>query len=314
MTEPQLKPPVSPQAAILIGILAVSTASIFIRYAQQEAGSLVIAAYRLTVAALILAPAALLRHRPAITSLSGRDLRLGMLSGFFLTVHFATWITSLEYTSIASSVVLVTTTPLWVALFSPIFLKERISGRIALGLGLALAGTILVGLSDVCNISGGFICPPLSEFLRGQAFLGDFLALCGAWAAAGYVMIGRSLRSKLSLVPYIFIVYGMASIGLVGLVIASGQPVFGFMPATYLWLGLLAIIPQLLGHSIFNWALGYLSATYVAITLLGEPVGSTILAYVLLNEVPSPLKGFGAILILGGIVIASQNKTSPTPS
>ena len=205
----------------------------------------------------------------------------------------------------ASSVVLVTTTPLWVALLSPLILREPSGKPVIIGMLLSLLGGIIVGLSDSCAWQNGLICPPLATFIHGTAFLGDFLALCGACMAAGYIMIGRSLRAKMSLIPYIFVVYGMAALVLLVILFFSGERSFGFQPGTYLWLLLLALIPQLLGHSTFNWALRFLPASLVSVTLLGEPIGSTFLAYLILKESPTLLKIAGAILILSGIYIAS---------
>ena len=306
--------------AIVFAILAVSTASIFIRFAQREAPSLVIAALRLTFASLILAPIALTRHRDELRKLTRRDLLLGLLSGVFLAVHFATWISSLEYTSIASSVVLVSTGPLWVALLSPIFLKEPLTRPVLIGMLFALLGGTIIGLSDSCELtlrlrlsgdslhSGTISCPPLSEFVQGKAFLGNFLALAGAWAVAGYLMIGRRLRGGMSLIPYIFVVYGIAAIVLLGIMFAAGQSPIGFSPMTYIWILLLALVPQLIGHSTYNWALRYLPAALVSITTLGEPIGSAVLAYFILSEAPTLLTIFGGILILAGIYISSINK------
>lgn len=302
-------PPVSPYIVIAFAILAVSTASIFIRYAQQDASSLVIAAYRLSIASLILAPIAYFRHRDELRRLSRRSLSLALLSGFFLAIHFATWISSLEYTTVASSVVLVSTTPIWVALLSPLTVKESITRAVLVGMLLTLVGGVIVGLSDSCRWMGStLVCPTWGEFIGGQAFIGDILALIGAIAAAFYLLIGRGLRSTLSLVPYVFVVYGMAAVLLVVTVVVMGLPFTGYTPKVYLWFFLLAVFPQLIGHSTYNWALKYLSAAYVSITLLGEPVGTTILAYILLDEVPSGLKIIGAILILSGIVIASRRE------
>jgi drug/metabolite transporter (DMT)-like permease len=309
MASSKNKPVVPPLAIIAFGILAVSTASIFIRFAQGEAPSLVIAAYRLTLAALIIAPIALFRHREELASLTRLQIGLALLSGFFLAVHFITWITSLEYTTVASSVVLVSTSPLWVALLAPFTLKEPVTRLILLGLILALAGGIIVGISDTCTWSGSrLICPEAYEFLQGRAFIGDLLALAGAIMAACYLIVGRGLRRSISLVSYIFLVYSMAAVILVIVMFAAGQVPWGYSPDTYLWLLLLAIIPQLLGHSSFNWSLGYLSAAFVSITLLGEPIGSTILAYILLSETPGAVKIIGAILILVGIFIASKSE------
>jgi drug/metabolite transporter (DMT)-like permease len=306
--------PVSPAIAILFGIMAVSTASIFIRFAQKEASSLVIAAWRLTVASLILIPVAASTHKRELTSLKRNELLLALLSGVFLALHFATWITSLQYTTVASSVVLVSTIPLWVALLSPFTIKEPIKQAVRIGLVLTLLGVVVVGISDSCSSSAGRLtCPSLSNFMHGRAFLGDLLAVCGAIAGAAYLLIGRKLRTKMSLVSYISLVYGMAAVVLIIIMFSARENPFGYSPQIYLWLVLLAVIPQLIGHSTFNWALGYLSAAYVSITLLGEPVGSTILAYFFLHEKPSLIKLIGGGLILAGIYIASRSEAKKSP-
>ncbi len=308
------RPPVSPILAIAIGILAVSTASIFIRFALAEASAIVIAAWRLTVASLILVPIAGATHRRELTSLSRGSLLLALLSGFFLALHFGTWITSLKYTTVASSVVLVSTIPLWVALLSPITIKEPISRLVWAGLVFTLVGVVVVAISDACSFSLGSVsCPSLSSILHGRAFLGDLLALCGAIAGAGYILIGRKLRANMSLVSYISLVYGMAAVVLVLFVLMTREKAFGFTPVIYLWMILVALVPQLIGHSTFNWALGYLSAAYVSITLLGEPIGSTILAYFILNEKPGLVKLIGGALILVGIYISSRSELNKAP-
>ena len=294
--------------ALMTGILAVSTASIFIKFAQHNgAPSIVIAAFRMTLAALGLAPLALTRYRSELRQLTRSEWLLALLSGTFLALHFAVWITSLQYTSVASSVVLVTTTPLWVALASPLVLRERVGVGTYIGLALALAGGTVVGLSDSCTWQNGALtCPSASVFFGGTAFLGDFLALAGAWMAAGYMLVGRKLRAKIELVPYIFVVYGMASILLIAIMFGMGESPLGLSPITYVWLALLGLVPQLLGHSVFNWALKYVPASLVSVTLLGEPVGSTVLAYFLLQETPGWIKLVGAALILVGIWLAAR--------
>jgi len=294
--------------AILLAILAVSTASIFIRKAQEEAPSLIIAAGRLTLASLILAPITFTRHRTEIRRLTRVDICLAVVSGICLAFHFATWISSLEYTTIASSVVLVSTSPLWVALLSPLFLGERTTPVVFVGMALALMGGLLISISDACQWTGGLICPPLGEFIQGKAMLGNFLALVGAWTVTGYLIIGRKLRSKISLVPYIFLVYGIASLVLVLIVIITGQTILGYPPITYLWILLLALIPQLIGHSTYNWALAYIPATLVAVTTLGEPIGSTILGYFIFQETPGWINIVGGGLILAGIYLASRRE------
>jgi drug/metabolite transporter (DMT)-like permease len=307
MEEPHA-PKISPLLVMGFGILAVSTGSIFARFAQTNAPSLVIAAYRLTLATIFLSPFILLRHRNELVRLTRADLLFGLLSGFLLALHFATWITSLEYTTVASSVLFVSTTPLWVALFSPLTLKEHLPRRSLVGMGITVIGGIIVGLSDVCNLTtSGVSCPAWTALTQGRAFWGNFLALVGAWMAAGYLMIGRRLRPKLSLFGYIYVVYGMAASTLLLIAILTGQVFFGYPPQIYVWFIMLALIPQLLGHSSFNYALAYVPAALVAVVLLGEPVASGILAFFILNEPITLLKGFGATLTLAGIYLVSKN-------
>jgi drug/metabolite transporter (DMT)-like permease len=292
---------------LLIAILAVSTASTFIRFAQAEgAPSLVIAAIRLTIATGILMPIAWIRHRVELMQLTRSDLLLSLVAGFFLAVHFATWISSLEYTSVASSVVLVSTGPLWVAILSPTFLNEQLSRVAIVGLVLALVGGTIIGLSEACVIQNGLQCPQLNQVLHGRAMWGNFLALCGALAVSGYLLIGRKVRVIMPLIPYIFLVYGISAIVLIMFMFVAGQSPFGYSSKTYLWILLLAVIPQLIGHSTFNWLLKYLSATLVAVTTLAEPIGSAILAYFFLRESPSSGVIAGGALILAGIFLTSR--------
>lgn len=314
------KPPFPPLAGLGIGLLAVSAASIFIRYAQAEGvPSLVIAAWRLSLATLILAPVVLARHRPALAGLSRRDWALVGASGFFLGLHFGAWISSLAYTSVANSAVFVATAPLFVALIAAGLLREKLSGWTMAGLAVALAGSVVVGLSDACAAGP---CPAPADFFGGAAFLGDLLALAGAVTVAIYLIIGRTVRPRLPLLVYIFLTYGGAALTLLTGVAVSGPAPADFGPAAFPaslaaggwagWVLLLALVPQLIGHSAYNWALRYLPVTFVSVTVLGEPAGSTVLAMLLLNEIPSPLKIAGGVLILAGIVLAARR--APTQS
>ncbi|MCC6190266.1 MAG: DMT family transporter [Anaerolineales bacterium] len=299
----------APYFGIFIGIAAVSTASLFIRYAQQGgAPSLVIAAYRLTLASLLLAPLAAWRRRSELGQLSRRHWALALVSGGFLAAHFAAWISSLAFTSVASSVVLVSTSPLFVALVAALALRERLTRTVLVGLALTLAGAAVVALSDACARG----CPPWQTFVRGPAFGGDLLALLGAAAGAVYFTIGRALRATMSLTAYVSLTYGTAAVGLLAAAWAAGLPMTGYAPQVYGWFVLLALVPQLVGHSAFNWALRYLPATYVAVTVLGEPIGSIVLAVLLLGEVPSPLKLAGSALIVAGIAVASWRSATIT--
>jgi drug/metabolite transporter (DMT)-like permease len=269
-----------------IGMLAISTASIFIKLC--DAPVLIIAAYRVGIASLILIPC--VAYRRLWNEWDGTQLGWCALSGIFLSLHFAFWIASLKYTSVASSVVLVTTHPLFVGIGSWLFLKERASPSLILGIALSLIGSGLIGYGDMA----------LSE----DAFFGDGLALLGAMAASGYLIVGRKMRKDQDLFAYIVPVYTTAALILVILALIFRQPFFGYPSTTYLVLSLLAVIPQLIGHTTFNWALRYLPASMVALAVLGEPVGSTALAYFFLNEGLTLWKVLGGVSIMIGIVIA----------
>ncbi len=293
--------PPSVYAILFIGVLAVSTASLLIRFAQaNETPSLVIAAMRLTLAALILTPWTLYRHRPALRALSRRDAALALASGALLAVHFAAWITSLEHTSVLISVVLVTTNPLWVALFSPLLLGESMNRRTLIGILIAIGGGLLISLNG-----------DSSALLDGaNPLLGALLALIGAIAAALYLIIGRRLRASLALVPYVWLCYSAAALFLLLAVLMTGSTITGYNPTVYLWLLLLAIFPQLIGHSSFNYALAHLPVAFVSLVILGEPVGSAVLAVIFLQEIPGAVQLVGAALILFAVVFASQAQKS----
>lgn len=287
----------SPYVILAVGVLAVSTASIFIRFAQNsQTPSLVIAAMRLSLASLILTPFALRNHRPALRALPRGGLGLALLSGAFLAVHFASWITSLEHVSVLVSVVLVTSNPLWVALLAPLLLRERLSRRTLISILIAFTGGVLISLAE-----GGSATRP-----GGSPLLGSALAITGAISAALYLIIGRRLRASLDLVPYIWLVYGTAAVVLLLTVAATGHTLLGYSPEAYLWMLLLAIVPQLIGHSSFNYALRHLPAAFVSLVTLGEPVGSTILAIAILQETPTLLQFVGAALILFAVATTRQ--------
>ncbi len=290
------RPAARPLLGIALGLVVVSTASIAIRYAQVYAPSIVIAAWRLGASAVVVIPILLAREPGSLRRLSRADLALGLASGAFLALHFATWITSLEFTTVASAVVLVSTLPLFVALLAPVTLREPVTRPVILGLALALAGGIAITLGDSPSGSGG----------RASPLAGDLLAVAGAVAGAGYLLIGRRLRSRLSLLTYISLSYTTAAVILVGWMLLAGEAPFGYPLAAYGLFLFLALGPQLVGHSSFNWALRYLPASVVGVTLLGEPVGSSVLAYFLLDEHPSAFKVASMILILGGIYIAAR--------
>ncbi|HKC44203.1 MAG TPA: DMT family transporter [Burkholderiales bacterium] len=284
-------------AVLAAGVLVISTASILIRWLQADGvPSLSIAAWRLGLAALLLAPLVLIRHRAALARLAPRDWLLAAAAGAFLAAHFATWIRSLEYTSVASSVALVTTNPMWIGIASWVVFRERLSAVMLFAIALAIAGSAVIFLAD-----GGRGGP------QGSApALGNALAIVGSLAICGYLLIGRGLRRSIALVPYVGVVYAAAAVCLVVVALAAGAPLGGFARESWLMLLALAIGPQLLGHSSFNWALKYLSATLIALAILGEPIGSTILAWGLLGEQVGPVQIAGMALLLVGIFLAAR--------
>ena len=279
--------------ALLIGIMAVSTGAIFARIA--DAPALVIAAYRVGIASLILAPITLWKARDEILTLSKRDLKLAVISGFFLAMHFATWISSLDYTSVANSVVLVNTNPLWVGLLTPLIAKEKVRRAALISIVISVIGGAIIGYGDFAT--------------GGKALLGDGLALAGSLCAAVYLLLGRTRRRKLSLLPYIFICYGSAAVILWIIVLSLGLPISGFSGTTVAAFLGMAIVAQIIGHSTYNWALKWLSAGLIAVSLLGEPIGSTILAYFLFDEGLSVYKFVGGGIILSAIYIAASSET-----
>ncbi|MGD8490281.1 MAG: DMT family transporter [Anaerolineae bacterium] len=282
-----------------VGIVAISFASIFIRLAQGEGvPTLSIAAWRLIVASAVLLPYAWITRRDEIRSLSGQEWRLLAASGVFLGLHFATWIASLAYTSVASSVVLVSMGPVFVGLGSWIFLQERPGRQLAIGIVVAAVGSIIISGGDLGQ--------------GGDQLWGDLLALTGAIMIASYLMIGRKVRAARSLITYVALVYGVAMVVVLLIVAVTGQPMLGFSPAAYGWMLALGLVSQIVGHSTLNWALHYLTATYVSLVTLSEPVGSGILAYLLLDEQISSSTILGGLLVLVGIYVASQAELGPS--
>lgn len=277
-------------AVLAVGVMGVSSGAIFARMADAHA--LVKSAYRLGLASLILVPYAMLFHRREFAALGRRDIALTLLSGIFLAVHFGTWISSLDYTTVASSVVLVNTIPIWVALFG-CFRGERPTRAMWLCILLSMLGAAIVGYGDLA--------------FSGEALIGDALAVAGAMAAAAYIICGKEVRKKLSVSPYVALCYGTAAVAMWIAVLLLGLEITGFSGATWQAFWGMALLSQLAGHSSYNWALGYFSAGVVAIMLLGEPIGSTILAYILFGEAPSAMTLLGCALLMTSIVAAARN-------
>jgi drug/metabolite transporter (DMT)-like permease len=273
---------------ITVGVVSVSFAAIFIRLA--EAPPLIIATYRLLIASLVLWPLTLKYSRNELRHLTLRDIWLALISGVFLGLHFGMWISSLSYTSVATSVILVTSSPLFVAVASYVFFKEKISRTIITGIVVCFIGTALI-----CYGNWG---------IGADSFLGGILALLGALAVSGHVLIGRRLRQTMGLLVYSSLTCSSAGLLLLFASLIWGYPLSGYTGNTYLMMVLLAVVPQLLGHLSLNWSLRFVSATLVTIAVLGEPVGANILAYLILGETPKLFEIIGSIFILAGIFTA----------
>ncbi len=275
------------------GVTAISFAAIFIKLCHVPALS--IAAYRMLIAAVFFLVISLFRQQSLLKELSPYQIRLVTISGLFLALHFSLWISSLEYTSVASSVVLVTTNPLFVALGSILFLKERVNRWLLLAIFLTIFGSIIIGVSDF--------------HIKSSQLFGDVLALLAAIGGSGYLLTGRILRRSMDAFRYATLVYSISAIFLILIAIATSSPFVGFRRIDYVYLLLLAVVPQMIGHTSINWSLRFLSASFVAIAILGEPIGSTILAYFILNESVTLMKVFGALFIILGIVIGIKGET-----
>jgi drug/metabolite transporter (DMT)-like permease len=277
-------------------VAVVSTASILIRYAQAEGvPSLAIAALRLFIAVALLTPFALPALRRELPALGRRDLALAAASGAVLAVHFAAWITSLEFTSVASSAALVTTNPVWVGIASWLVLRERVGPAAVAGIALGLAGSGMILASS-----------PAEGSAAPAPLLGNALALLGALAASAYLLIGRGLRARLSLLSYVWIAYGIAAVLLLCAATFSGAFAVPPSPPALLLLLALAVGPQLLGHTGVNWAVRHAPATEVALAILGEPLGAALLAWLLFGESFDATQLAGFALLLCGIFLVAR--------
>ena len=294
-------PPVPPLFGLLVAIVAISTGAILVRL--SDAPSSVAAMYRVLFTVVPLLPIAIVRYRGHFRRLSARDLGFATVSGVALALHFASWFESLEWTSVAASVTLVQSQPVFVAIGSYLLLAERFTRRMAAGIAVAVFGMATMSMGD---------------FLTGAAVvganpaLGNALALFGALMAAVYVLAGRSLRQRMALIPYVTIVYGVCTIVLFGIVLGNGHPVTGYPPREWLIFAALALGPGLFGHTVINWALAHLESSVVSVSLLGEPIGATILALILLSELPTTLTIVGGAIVLVGIYLTAKERSGAT--
>lgn len=290
-----------PMLVLGASVVIVSTSAILIRFALDEGvASLSVAMWRLALAAIILTfvVAAKPATRAEIAALSLKHAALAVASGIFLAAHFASWIASLSYTSVASSTALVTTNPVWIALVSWLFFRERLHRSIVLGIAAAMLGSALIFLSDARASAASVGSNPM---------LGNVLAVIGSLTVCGYLLIGRRLRQTFSLLTYIWLVYLSAALTLFACAVAAQVPLVGFTTLAWVCLAGLAIGPQLLGHTGINWSLKHAPATVVAVAILGEPIASALLAWWIFDERFQPLQLAGFSLLLVGIFISTRS-------
>lgn len=283
------KPAVSPAAALFVAVLALSWAGPLIRFTAAPA--LAVAAWRLTLSVLFIAVVLAVR-REAPPRLARRDWALAVAAGVFLAAHFWSWIASLSLTTVSSSVVLVSTQPVFVALLSGLVLGEAATRRQWTGIMIAVGGAAIIAWGDFG--------------LGRDALVGDLLAIVGAVFVSIYYVIGRRLRLQIDLWWYIGIIYGIAAVVL--LLAAAAMPgvsLSGYAGRDWLVFIALAAGPMMLGHTGVNYALRYVRAYVANIAILGEPVGATMIAWLLpqIAEVPGPQTLLGGLAIIAGIAL-----------
>ena len=281
-------PPFNPYIAIAIGVISVSASAILVKLAAGVPAG-IIANYRLLLAVIIMAPYVLIKHRDELKSVTQKDWVLTSLAGIFLAFHFILWFESLNYTSVASSVVLVTLQPIFAFLGTYLIFGERFSLGAVISMVIALAGSFIISWGDFQ--------------IGGMALFGDILAFLGAIAITGYFLLGQRLRRSLSLMTYTFIVYATSSITLIIYNVILNNDFTGYTKNHWLIFLALAIFPTFFGHTIFNWALKWVSTSNISMAIVFEPIGASILAYFILGEVITYTQWLGGFIVIFGLFL-----------
>ncbi|MBL3731459.1 DMT family transporter [Lysinibacillus sp. HST-98] len=280
-------PKIHPYIPIVIGVISVSMSAIFVKLVSAEAG--IIAFYRMLFSVLIMAPWFLRGYTKELATLKRRDWLFSSVAGIFLAFHFILWFESLNYTSVASSTVLVTLQPLFAFVGTYFFFKEKITMKTIVAGSIAIIGSVLISWGDFK--------------VSGTAFYGDVLALVACALATAYFLLGQDVRKRLSLVTYTMVVYVVSTITLFIYVMVKGESFGPYSLMDWLWFILLALIPNLLGHTLFNWSIKYVSTNIVSIAILFEPVGAALLALVIFKEYLIMTQIIGGLIVLAGILL-----------
>ncbi len=281
------KPVINPYIPIMIGVISVSLSAILVKLANAESG--IIAFYRMLFSVIIMSPIFFLKYAHEIKLLTKRDWIFSGVAGIFLAFHFILWFESLQYTSVASSTVLVTMQPLFAFVGTYFFFGEKITIKTMVAAAIAITGSILISWGDFR--------------VSGPALYGDILALIACALVTGYLLFGQDVRKRLSLITYTMVVYTSSTICLFFYVLIKGES-FGPYPAIdWMWFVLLAIIPNLLGHNLFNWSLKFVSTNVISIAILFEPIGAAILAFFVFEEYLIPSQFIGGSVVIVGIML-----------
>jgi drug/metabolite transporter (DMT)-like permease len=289
---------VPPVVALAVAVAAVSTSAPLIRLSAAPEPAM--AFYRVLLTWILLLPLALRRGAlGGLRRLGRRDALVAAAAGLALAAHFATWFESVDRTTVAASVTLVTTQPVFVAVAAAVLLNERLTRSMAAGIAVALAGAGLMAVGGTGDSATAPAPAPL---------LGNALALAGAVLAAAYVLAGRVVRQQVALLPYVLVVYAVAGLALLGYALAAGAPLGGYPPREWLLFLGMAVGPGVFGHTVLNWALEHVESAVVSVSLVGEPVGSTLLALLLFGEVPGAVTLVGGGVVLAGIVLTVRGR------
>lgn len=288
------KPVINPMFVIFIGVLSVSSSAIFVKLADAESGT--IAFYRMFFSVLLMMPLFLMKHRGELKLFIRRDWVFSSIAGILLAFHFILWFESLRYTSVASSTVLVTLQPLFAIVGTYFFFKEKLSAKGILAMIIAIVGSLIISWGDFK--------------VGGSALYGDLLALLACAFVTGYMLFGQDVRKRVGLTSYTMVVYTVSAITLAIYMVIKGESFTTNEPMNWLWFALLAIVPNLLGHNLFNWAIKYVSTNTTSIMILFEPIGASILAYFIFHEqiMVTQYVG-GAVVIIGILLYVIDGKT-----
>lgn len=281
------KPSIHPYIPILIGVISISLSAIFVKLAQADAG--VIAFYRMLFSVLIMSPIFFMKYTKELKLITGRDWLFSSIAGIFLAFHFILWFESLNYTSVASSTVLVTLQPLFAFVGTYFFFKEPLSVKTIISGLIAIFGSFLISWGDFQ--------------VSGIALYGDMLALIACALITAYLLFGQEVRKRISLITYTMVVYSISTICLFFYVLLKGESFGPYSAMNWMWFLLLAIIPNLLGHTLFNWAIKWVSTNVISIAVLFEPIGAAILAYYIFSENLMPSQIIGGIVVFLGITL-----------